>query len=61
MQTIKDKSIELEINECRVNISFSDKPVDGVVENVKGILSQAYDERMESELSSIAKHQENQQ
>lgn len=39
-----------EINGCLVALSFLPEPADGVVEKVKSILSNAYDERVQNDL-----------
>lgn len=45
--------MEKEINGCSVTLSFVVNPVEGVIEKVKSILSNAYDERVQNELIEI--------
>lgn len=45
--------IEKEISGCRITLSFSEKPVDGVMEKIQSILSNAYDERVQSDLVGV--------
>ncbi len=45
--------LEKEINGCRIILSFSAKPVDGVIEKIQSILSSAYVERVQNEMASI--------
>lgn len=45
--------MEKEINGCSVTLSFVVNPVEGVIEKVKFILSNAYDERVQNELIEI--------
>ncbi len=54
MQTKELPVIEKEINGCLVSLSFSLKPVDGVIEKVQSILSNAYDERVQNDLMELA-------
>lgn len=35
--------IEKEVNDCQITLSFSAKPMDGVIEKIQSILSNAYD------------------
>lgn len=46
--------IEKEVNGCRITLSFSAKPVDGVIERIQSILSNAYDERVQNDLTELA-------
>lgn len=55
MQEAKQSIFESEVNGCRVTLHFTLKPVDGVLENVQSILSKAYDERVQNDLSLIVK------
>lgn len=43
-----------EINGCLVTLSFLPEPADGVVEKVKSILSNVYDERVQHDLMKLA-------
>ena len=54
MQTKELPVIEKEINGCLVSLSFSLKLVDGVIEKVQSILSNAYDERVQNDLMELA-------
>lgn len=45
--------IKEEINGCRVTLSFAVMPVEGVIEKVQSILSGAYDERVQNDLTEI--------
>lgn len=53
MQPAEQQVIEKEINGCQVTLSFSAKPVKGVMEKIQSILSNAYDERVQDDLTSI--------
>lgn len=55
MQGAKQSVLESEINGCQVTLHFTPQSVDGVIENVQSILSKAYDERVQSELSSAVR------
>lgn len=46
--------LEREINGCHVTISFAKEPVEGIVDKVKSILSNAYDERVQQDLLELA-------
>lgn len=52
MQATEQKVIE-EINGCQITLSFSAKPVSGVIEKIQSILSNAYNERVQNELMGI--------
>lgn len=47
-------AIEREVNGCHITLLFSKKPVEGTVEKVKSILSNAYDERVQNDLIKTA-------
>lgn len=47
-------AIEREVNGCHITLLFSKKPVEGTVEKVKSILSNAYDERVQNDLMKTA-------
>lgn len=53
MQSAEQQIIEKEINGCQVILSFSAKPVNGVMEKIQSILSKAYDERVQNDLMGI--------
>lgn len=53
MYRAKQSILESEINGCQVTMHFAPQSVDGVIENVQSILSNAYDERVQNELSFI--------
>lgn len=56
MQTAESPVIEKEISGCRVTLSFAEKPVEGVIENMQSILSSAYDERVQNDLKNLSSH-----
>lgn len=47
-------AIEREVNGCHITLLFSKKPVEGTLDKVKSILSNAYDERMQNDLMKTA-------
>lgn len=53
MQSTEQQVIEKEINGCQITLSFSAKPVNGVMEKIQSILSKAYDERVQNDLMDI--------
>lgn len=53
MRPAELQRIEREVNGCHVTLSFSAKPVDGVIEKIQSILSNAYDERVQNDLSEL--------
>ncbi len=53
MQSAEQQVIEKEINGCQITLSFSAKPVNGVMEKIQSILSNAYDERVQNDLMDI--------
>ena len=53
MRSAEQQMIEKEINGCQITLSFSAKPVDGVMEKIQSILSNAYDERVQNDLMGI--------
>lgn len=53
MQPAELQMIEREVNGCHVTLSFSAKSVDGVIEKIQSILSNAYDERVQNDLSEL--------
>lgn len=46
--------VERQINDCRVRMSFVAEPVEGVMDKIKSILSNAYDERVQQDLMKLA-------
>ncbi len=48
-----EQQVKEEINGCQITLSFSAKPVNGVIEKIQSILSKAYNERVQSELMGI--------
>lgn len=56
MQTAEIPVIKTEIDGCRVTLFFAEKPVEGVIETMQSILSNAYDERVQNDLIEIASH-----
>ena len=55
MQTAQSPMMETEIGGCKVELSFAAEPAEGVMERIKSILSNAYDERVQNELMVAAK------
>lgn len=53
MRSAEQQMIEKEINGCRITLSFSAKPVDGVMDKIQSILSKAYDERVQNDLMDM--------
>ncbi len=53
MQSAEQQRIEKEVNGCQIILSFSAKPVNGVIEKIQSILSNAYDERVQNDLTDI--------
>lgn len=53
MQKAECSVVEKDINGCRVALSFQAKPVEGVIERLQSILSNAYDERVQEDLTKI--------
>lgn len=53
MRTAELQMIEKEVNGCQITLSFSAKPVDGVIEKIQSILSNAYDERVQNDLTEL--------
>lgn len=45
--------VSKQIDGCMVKLTFAEKPVEGVIEKVQSILSNAYDERVKNELMNI--------
>lgn len=56
MQAANLPIMEKEFNGCRVTLIFTEKPVEGVVEGIQSILSNAYDERVQNDLAQLAGH-----
>ena len=54
MQGKEIPAIEREVNGCHITLFFANKPVEGTVEKVKSILSNAYDERVQNDLMKTA-------
>ena len=53
MEAKGTQRIEKEVNGCQIILSFSAKPVDGVIEKIQSILSNAYDERVQNDLTEL--------
>ena len=53
MHTSALPMMETEKNGCRISLSFAEKPVDGVIERLQSILSNAYDERVQTDLMEL--------
>ena len=53
MRLAEQQVIEKEVNGCQITLSFSASPVNGVIEKVQSILSNAYDERVQNDLTGI--------
>ena len=53
MQPAEQQVIEKEVNGCQITLSFSASPVNGVIEKIQSILSNAYDERVQNGLTGI--------
>ena len=53
MQATDHPVMETEKNGCRIFLSFAEKPVDGVIEKLQSILSNAYDERVQTDLMEL--------
>ena len=53
MRPAELQMMEKEINGCQITLSFSAKPVDGVIEKIQSILSNAYDERVQNDLTEL--------
>lgn len=53
MRPAELQMIEKEVNGCQITLSFSAKPVDGVIEKIQSILSNAYDERVQNDLTEL--------
>ena len=53
MQPAEQQVIEKEVNGCQITLSFSASPVNGVIEKIQSILSNAYDERVQNDLTGI--------
>lgn len=54
MQCTDIPTLTEEINGCHVTLSFLPESREGVVEKVKSILSNAYDERVQKDLVKLA-------
>lgn len=54
MQCTDIRVLTEEINGCHVTLSFLPEPAEDVVEKVKSILSNAYDERVQNDLMKAA-------
>ena len=53
MRSAEQQRMEKEINGCQIPLSFSAKPVDGVMDKIQSILSKAYDERVQNDLMDM--------
>ena len=53
MRPAEQQVIEKEVNGCQITMSFSASPVNGVIEKIQSILSNAYDERVQNDLTGI--------
>ncbi|MCD8197933.1 MAG: hypothetical protein LUE24_12340 [Lachnospiraceae bacterium] len=49
-----ERKIRAEVNGCHVCLVFTEKPVEGVIDKVRAVLSNAYEERVQRELCGIA-------
>lgn len=56
MEIVKNPLVKTDINGCNIVLSFADKPVEGVMDNIQSILSAAYDERVVNELTELLEH-----
>lgn len=54
MQDAEIPVVERQINGCHVMVSFVAEPVEGVMDKMKSILSNAYDERVQQDLMELA-------
>lgn len=54
MQDAEVPAAERQINGCHVSVSFVAEPVEGVIDKMKSILSNAYDERVQQDLMKLA-------
>lgn len=53
---MQDKRTERKIGGCKVTLVFAEKEKEGALENVRAILSNAYDARVENELKILAQN-----
>ena len=53
MGTIMKPLVKMNVNDCQVTLSFTEKTKDGVIEAIQSILSNAYDERVEKDLKEM--------
>lgn len=53
MRAVNQPILKTEVNGCMVTLSFAERPGDGVIENIQSILSNAYDERVQEDLTKI--------
>ena len=53
MSEERQLALESEINGCQVMLHFVPQPIDGIIENVQSILSNAYNERVQKELKAL--------
>lgn len=53
MQPAERQMMEKEVNDCQITLFFSAKPVDGMIEKIQSILSNAYDERVQNDLTEL--------
>ncbi len=53
MQLAEQQTIKKEIKGCQITLSFSSKPVDGVMEKIQSILSNAYEKRVQNNLADM--------
>lgn len=55
MENIKgtEKILTADVNGCHIRLYFADQPVDGVLDRVRSVLSNTYDERIKEELGEI--------
>lgn len=54
MQDAEIPVVERQVNGCLVRVSFVAEPVEGVMDKMKSILSNAYDERVQEDLMKLA-------
>ena len=52
MRSAEQQRIEKEINGCQITLSFSAKPVDGVMDKIQSILSRSEERRVGKECGS---------
>ncbi len=53
MESRMETEIRVEVNGCHVCLVFAEKPMEGVIDKVRAVLSDAYEERVQKELCGI--------